>query len=175
METTTIPENEINLLDPETAEFYATEGGFTGLRHGGADYPHITLKRSLPVGRPMDYVSVYDAENNEIAIIKHIWELSPEQRRIAEDELATRYYCPEITEIKSVKDKLGYVYIELLLKTRDGGSHTRSCAVKDVSRNIRMLGDKGLIIFDVEGNRYTVKELGKLDRKSLKRLDPFLY
>ena len=97
------------------------------------------------------------------------------QREIVEKELDSRYYSPEITEIVSVKDKLGYVYIEMRLKNKNGKIFTKSCAVKDVNRNIRMLSDTALIIFDVDGNRYIVPELSNLDKNSIKRLDPYLF
>ena len=166
----------IGIMDINRAEFYITEGGFTGLRYDGQDYKHVTLRRTLPIGQPMDYISVADVKNNEIGIIRSVLELSGEQLAIAVKELDRRYYCPEITEVKSVKDKLGYVYMELMIKVPgEGRIHLKNCAVKDVNRNIRMLSDESLIIFDVDGNRYIIKSLIALDKNSLKRLEPFLF
>ena len=167
---------DIGILDLTKAEFYKNEGGFTGLRYDGQDYRHITLRRTLPIGRPMEYVSVADSKNNEIGIIKSVNEFSGSQFEIIIAELDKRYYCPEILEVKSVKDKLGYVYMELLLEVpNDDKKHVRNCAVKDVNRNIRMLSDESLIIFDVDGNRYIISDLAKLDKHSVKKLEPFLF
>jgi hypothetical protein len=102
-------------------------------------------------------------------------ELEAKQRTIVSDELDHRYYCPNILEIKSVKDKLGYVYAEFLLGEDRANSHTKSCALKDVSKNIRMLDDRKIIIFDVDGNRYIVNDVTKLDKHSRKRLEPYLF
>jgi hypothetical protein len=77
-------------------------------------------------------------------------------------------------EIKSVKDKMGYVYMELRVTGR-GETFEKNCAVKDVNKNIRMLDDDRLIIFDVDGNRYIVPSLEALDKKSIKRLEPYLF
>ena len=77
-------------------------------------------------------------------------------------------------EMKEVKDKLGYVYLELLIG-RDDVKYMKNCAVKDVNKNIRLLDDDRLAIFDVDGNRYIVQSLAKLDKKSWKRLEPYLF
>ena len=176
METTgAINQIDIGLLNIKEAEFYVTKGGFTGLRYAGKDYPHITLRRALPVYQPSQYISVADHENKEIAILRDLADLSDAQREIVSRELDTRYYCPDILEVRSVKDKLGYVYLEMLLSRAGEAPFAKNCAVKDVNRNIRMLGEDSLLIFDVDGNRYIVPSLSLLDKKSMKRLEPFMF
>lgn len=165
---------DIGMLDLKDAEFYVTPGGFTGLKYAGKDYNRITLRRALPIGNPMDYISVADKDNKEIGMISSLSELSEKQYSIVIAELENRYYCPSVYEIKSVKDKLGYVYLELIIG-RDDTKYKKNCAVKDVNRNIRMLDDDRLAIFDVDGNRYIVQSLTALDKKSLKRLEPYLF
>lgn len=165
---------DVGFIDPKRAEFYITPGGFVGLKYDGAEFKRVSLRRALPVGRPLEYISVADHEDKEIGIIRDVEELSEEQRRIVSDELNRRYFCPEILEVKSVKDKLGYVYFELVLKVGEQ-VYQKNCAVKDVSKNIRMLDDKRLIIFDVDGNRYIIGSLPGLDGKSFKRLEPYLF
>ena len=166
---------DIGIMDMGKAEFYATEGGFTGLKYGGAEYKHITLRRILPIGMPMEYISVADHENKEIGIIRSVEALNDDQLKIVAKELDNRYYSPLITEIISVRDKLGYVYIEMKLKNKSGNISVKSCAVKDVNRNIRMLGENSLIIFDVDGNRYLVEDILAMDKNSVKKLDPYLF
>jgi hypothetical protein len=165
---------DIGFLDLEEIEFYITPGGFTGLKYGDKDYKRITLRRALPIGHPMAYISVADHENKEIGMIRSVSDLSDAQQSIVVSELNNRYYCPEVFEVRSVKDKLGYVYFELLAGKNDE-RFVKNCAVKDVSRNIRMIDDDRLIIFDVDGNRYMVSSLSGLDKKSLKRLEPYMF
>lgn len=165
---------DIGYLDVKTAEFYKTAGGFLGLKVQGEDYKRVSLRRALPMGRPGEYISVADADNKEIGVIRSVKELSDTQAALVNEELDRRYYSPAVKEIKSVKDKLGYVYMELLVGGPDR-AYERNCAVKDVNRNIRMISDDALIIFDVDGNRYVVSSLSKLDKKSLKRIEPYLF
>ena len=169
-------ELDIGLMDVNKAEFYVSSGGFTGLKYEGADYPHVVLRRSLPIKEPMKYISVADHENKEIGIIRSVDDFSDSaQRDIVINELDNRYYSPTVLEILSVKDKLGYVYIEMRVQNKNGKAYSKNCAVKDVNRNIRMLSDTSLIIFDVDGNRYIVQDLMRLDKNSIKRLDPYLF
>ena len=167
---------DIGVMDLSKAEFYAAESGFTGLKYDGADYKHVTLKRALPIGLPMEYISVADNENKEIGILKSVNELSEDQYPVVMDELNRRYYCPDVLEIKSIKDKLGYLYMELVLSVAGSDdTHTKSCAVKDVNKNIRMLSDDSLIIYDVDGNRYMIKSLSVMSKSSLKKLEPYIF
>lgn len=165
---------DIGFLDLAKATFFQTSGGFTGLAYDGKEYKRISLRRALPLHDPGNYISVADPENKEIGIIRSLAELSDGQLPIVLTELDRRYYCPEVLQIKSVKDKLGYVYMEMVIGGKDGKAE-KTCAVKDVNRNIRMLADDRLIIFDVDGNRYIVPSLNGLDKKSLKRLEPYLF
>ena len=165
---------DIGLLDLEKAEFYMTPGGFLGLKYGDAEYPRVILRRTLPIGRPEEYISVADQDNKEIGMISSVLALSEEQRAVVTAELGTRYYCPTVCEVKSVKDKLGYVYFELTL-SRDGNRYEKTCTIKDVSKNIRTLSEDRLILFDVDGNRYIIPSLHTLDKKSLRRLEPYLF
>ena len=166
---------DIGLMDVNVAEFYVTAGGFVGLRYEKTDYPHVVFRRSLPIKEPMKYISVADHENKEIGIIRSVEDLQGTQREIVINELDNRYYAPFVLEILSVKDKLGYVYIEMRVQNKMGKAHLKNCAVKDVNRNIRMLSDSSLIIFDVDGNRYIIEDLFTLDKNSIKRLDPYLF
>ena len=165
---------DIGFLRPEAAEFYQTPGGFTGLRYEEKDYPRISLRRALPVGQPDKYISVADAENKEIGILRELAALRDAQLNIVSQELDKRYYCPVIRSVDSVKDKMGYVYIELTIEG-EGRTYPRTCAVKDINKNIRMLDDDRLLIFDVDGNRFIVQSLNALGKKSLKMLEPYLF
>lgn len=165
---------DIGMLDLKNAEFYVTPGGFTGLKYAGQDYNRITLRRAFPIWNPNEYISVADKDNKEIGMIRSLSDLSEKQYPIVLSELEKRYYSPTVYEVKSVKDKLGYVYMELIIG-RDDSKYKKNCALKDVNKNIRMLDDDRLVITDVDGNRYIVESLSGLDKKSLKRLEPYLF
>lgn len=161
---------DINVIDVGKAEFYVSGTGFVGLRYHDTDYKRVVFSRILPLNNPDEYISVMDTENKEIGIVLSIGELQEEQAEIVRMELSKRYFCPVILKITSVKEKMGYVYFNVSIK----GS-SRNFAVKDVSRNIRQIGDQRIIIFDVDGNRYLIEDIISLDRKSQKLIEPYLF
>jgi len=166
---------DLGILDLKETKFYATQGGFAGLKYKGEDYKHIILRRIMPLQQPMSYISVADTENKEIGILKAVSDLPQDQQKIVINELDNRYYSPEVLEVVSVQDKLGYVYMEMHLKNKQGKEYKKNCAVKDVSRNIRMLSDTSVIIFDVDGNRYIISDIARLNRQSMRKLDAYLF
>jgi len=166
---------DIGFINTGEAEFYET-GGFLCLKLNGEDKGRVSVRRVLPLKEPERYLSVADKEQKEIGILRDLAELSGAQREMVERELITRYYCPEVRAIEAVKDKMGYVYLDLVL---DG--QKRSVAVKDVSRNIRLAkdpdigGNNRLFIVDVDGNRYVITSIDALDSASLRRIEPYLF
>jgi len=166
---------DLGILEISQAEFYATEGGFVGLKYKGEDHKHIVLRRLMPIKHPLSYISVADNENKELAILKSVADLPEAQQKIVTTELDNRYYSPEVLEVTDVQDKLGYVYLEMRLKNKQGKEYNKNCAIKDVSRNIRMLTDTSVIIFDVDGNRYIIPDVTLLNRNSMRKLDAYLF
>ena len=166
---------DLGIMDVKEAQFYTGTGGFPGLKYKGEDYKHIILRRIMPMQEPFNYISIADHENKEIAILKSVEELPEDQKEIVLGELENRYYSPEILDVVSVQDKLGYVYMEMRLKNMKGIEYKKNCAVKDVSRNIRMLTENSIIIFDVDGNRYIAPDLKRLSRQSMRKLDVYLF
>ena len=166
---------DLGILDVKELTFYKADGGFTGLKHKGEDYKHIVLRRIMPIEHPNEYISIADHENKEIGILREVKTLPQEQRTIVETELENRYYSPQVIDVLSVKDKLGYVYMEMKLKNMQGRIYDKSCAIKDVSRNIRTLPNNSVLIFDVDGNRYTIPQIKEMNKQSQKKLDAYLF
>ena len=168
---------DLGILELNEAEFYIGSGGFAGLKYKGEDYSHIVLRRIMPMQQPFHYISVANPndDNKEIGILKAVDDLPQAQREIVMTELDNRYYSPAVLEVLSIQDKLGYVYLELRLKNKNNIEYKKNCAVKDVSRNIRMLSDTSVIIFDVDGNRYIVEDVKNLSRQSMRKLDAYLF
>ncbi len=164
---------DIGFFDAKKLKFTANEGGFLELEYNGTKYPRVAVRRVLPHKLPEEYLSVCDHELKELGIIKSLSELSTEQAELIRNELSHRYYCPILESVESLKDKMGYIYIEakLMGKVR----YDKSFAVKDVSKNIRRLSEDEVIIFDVDGNRYLIKAFTKLDQKSIRMLEPYVF
>lgn len=166
---------DLGILNPKDVTFYTADGGFLGVKHKGEDYRHIVLRRIMPIEMPMEYISIADHENKEIGILRDLAALADDQRKLVEVELDNRYYSPQVLEVLNVQDKLGYVYMGMKLKNKQGRIYEKSCAIKDVSRNIRTLPNNSVLIFDVDGNRYTIPAIKELSKASYKKLDAYLF
>ena len=161
---------DIGLLVPEKCRLYINPNGFTAMEYDGREIKRVKLARSLPYSEPFGYVCVFDMEDNEIGIIKSVDELEEESAGVVRSALENRYYCPEVTQIVSIKEKLGYFYFDVRI-----GEHKKVFAVKDVSRNIKQLDENRIIIFDVDGNRYYISDIWSIDKSSRRKIEPYLY
>lgn len=158
-----------DFIKPESCVFFATENGFIGARINGEEYKRVTLSRALPLTTPDEYICVFDMEQKELAVIRSKGEFSADQQSLIDKELSARYFCPVIDEIVSVKEKMGHFYFEVLI-----GTFKKSFAVKDVSKNIRSVGDF-VDIVDVDGNRYRIVDFNRISTKSRRKIEPYLY
>jgi len=170
MEESKTPILDIGLLDLSELEFYKNKNGFLAMRKGEQDYKRVRLTRAVPLTDPFSYVAVSDAEGKEIGIMKTLDGLPEGQRELVGAELDGCYYCPIIEEIFSIREKLGYFYFDVRLKETK-----RLFAVKDISRSIKQLDDGGIIINDVDGNRFIIADVETIKPKSRRKLEPYLY
>jgi hypothetical protein len=160
----------INFLDPEKCRFYINPNGFTALKTEDKDYRRVRLLRTLPLHRPFEYISVSDMDKNEIGIIRNAADFPPESREIIEKDLAARYYCPQISEIYSIDEKMGSFYFDVSI---DGFKKT--FGVKDISRNIKMLDSGAVMLTDADGNRFIIPDINALKPRTRRKIEPFLY
>jgi hypothetical protein len=88
----------------------------------------------------------------------------------AKKELENRYYCPTVTAVKSIKERMGHFYFETIIDGKE-----KSFTVRDITRNLRHASDGVLLIFDMDGNRYIIPDFEKIESKSKRLLEPYLY
>lgn len=172
-------ENKSNIISPETLKaeyvspgkcvFYKNENGFLALTLDGKDYKRIILTRSLPLNFPSDYVCISDVDKNEIGIIEHIADFPENQQELINEELSLRYYCPVVTKIEGIKEKMGHFYFDVMI-----GDYKKSFAVRDISKSIRQHG-KSIDLIDIDGNRFRIPDFEAIPSKSRRKLEPYLY
>ncbi len=160
----------LEFLNPQECRFFRNNNGFLILSLNDEDKGRVKLSRSYPFSKPTEYICVMDLEDNEIGILRDIAELDEISEKEAKTELDTRYFCPTITEIKSIKEKMGHFHFETKI-----GDKEKNFTVKNITRNIRFAGEDTLLIFDMDGNRFIMPEFSKTDIKSKRLLEPYLY
>ena len=170
--TTQIEQNTLQMefTAPEKLHFYRNPQGFLALDLDDKSYPRVQLRRALPFSDPARWVCVTDMDDNELALIEDIAALGDNQRGLVCAELDLRYYYPVVTEIKSIKEKMGTYYFEVSI-----GGHEKNAAVKDISKNLRTLSGGTVVLTDVDGNRFLIPDVYAVKKKILRRLEAYLY
>jgi len=150
--------------------FYRNTRGFLGLELKGEDHKRVQLSRALPFSDPGRYICVADMEGKEIAVLESLDDFEDEQRELLESELGIRYFYPIVTQVKSIKEKMGSYYLDLAI-----GEYKKTIAVKDISKNLKQLGGGRIVLTDVDGNRFLIPNVYLIHKKSLQMLEPYLY
>lgn len=158
-------------LTPEEVSLRKNGNGFLMLTLSGEDKGRVNLKRSYPFSLPNEYISVLTLDSKELGIIRNIEALDKDSFAAAKAELESRYYCPNINSITSVKEKMGHFYIEALIEGKK-----KTVTVKDISKSVRIIRGNTLLMVDMDGNRYCAENFQNVfDKKSLRLLEPYLY
>ena len=111
-----------------------------------------------------------DVDNKEIGLIYNIEDFDADTVSTLKTELERKYYSPIISTIESVKERYGFSYWNVI--TSDGKKMTFT--MQDTYRNITHMGDDTLLLLDVDGNRFTIKSVAALDRKSYRKIEIYL-
>ena len=160
----------IVFLEPDKCRFTFNPNGFLVLSMDGENKGRVKLIRSYPYTLTDEYICVHDIDDNEIGIIRDLKELDRDSLDAATKELQNRYYCPTITSVKSIKERMGHFYFDVVI---DGKS--KNFTVRDITKNLRFTSENALLIFDVDGNRYIIPDQEKIEQKSRRLLEPYLY
>ncbi len=160
----------ITFLDPQKCSFSFNNNGFLVLSIESENKGRVKLIKSYPYTLSDEYICVHDLDDNEIGIIRDLKELDSASHENAIKELQNRYFCPTVTSVKSIKERMGHFYFEAVI---DGKN--KSFTVRDLTRNLRFSNENTLLIFDVDGNRYIIPEYEKIEQKSRRLLEPYLY
>ncbi len=133
------------------------------------EWPRIYLHRAFPFDMPYKYISVLDRDKKEIGLIRDISEFDEATGKLLFDELDRKYYAPVITKIQNIKERYGFSY--WVVETDSGHM---SFTLQDTYRSILHAGKDRIFIIDMDGNRYEIPDLTKLDFKSYKKIELYL-
>jgi hypothetical protein len=124
-------------------------------------YLKVSVLRAFPLSEPRRFLSVRDGENKEIGLIVNPADLDVENRRLVEEELERRYLVPAVTRIVAAKERFGTV---------DWTVETNRGLCRFTTRNLRESVQRPspgrIILNDVDGNRYDIRNLDDLSLAS---------
>ena len=154
----------IRELDPplgmqvETRLERRTDGRLWAVRNGDARPVHVC--RCFPWSEPGRYVSLRDGEEEEVALVREMADLDPASRKVLEESLVEAGFVLEVEAILEIEEEI----------------EIRSWKVRTAQgiRSFQTPRDEwprdvpggGLLIRDVAGDLYCVREPNRLDAKS---------
>jgi len=141
----------------------------------GAVLEEVLIYRTRPIADPKRYISIRvgatQSEQREIGMIRNLNALAPDQRRLLNEELDRRYFIHIITRIRVIKEELGFLYWDC---ETDKGRREFAVPRWNQSKVVEAEGG-GRVITDVDGNRYEIPNLDKLDADSRSRFLRYIY
>src|SRR6266542_3633232 len=124
-------------------------------------YLKVSVLRAFPLSEPNRFLSVRDSANKEIGLIANPADLGAENRKLVEEELERRYLVPAVTRIIAAKERFGTV--DWTIETDRGICRFTT---RNLRENVQRPAPGRIILNDVDGNRYDIRNVGDLSRES---------
>ncbi|MYN25478.1 cyanophycin metabolism-associated DUF1854 family protein [Duganella levis] len=134
----------------------------------GVVHEGVSPVRAFPVQAPEDGISLLNTDGKEVAWIDVISDLPPAIGALVSEELSGREFMPEISRINSVTSYA--TPCTWSVKTDRGDTEF----VLRGEEDIRRLTIDTLLISDIHGIHYLIRDLRDLDKHSKKIIDRFL-
>ena len=160
------------LLTVTASEFALTRSAFGKLELTNAQgelFTGVTPVRAFPIQSPEDGISMVSTDGHEVAWIDQLSALPEPAQTLVRDELARREFMPVISEIVAVTSFSTPCTWKVLTDRGETEFVLRG------DEDIRRIGKEGsLLIADVHGIQYLVRDQYALNAHSKKILDRFL-
>ncbi|MDX2066508.1 MAG: DUF1854 domain-containing protein [Fimbriimonadaceae bacterium] len=132
------------------------------------DRSWVTVKPAWasPLTYPNRFLSLMNAKGEEIVMVPDLDALSEESRVAAETEVARRYLTAKVLRIDKAKSEFGATYWHV---QTDRGE--RDFVTQSLQENAQWLGPAHLLLIDVDGNRFELEDVQRLDAQSRALLD----
>ncbi len=121
----------------------------------------VSVLRAFPLSEPSSFLSVRDGANEEVGMIVDPAGLSDENRKLVDEDLARRYFVPAVQRILSAKEHFGTVDWEI--ETDRGVCRLTT---RNLGENVQRPAPGRIILSDVDGNRYDIRNIVELDLNS---------
>jgi hypothetical protein len=154
-----------------TTKFELTRNSFGRLILTSADgtvHEGVSPVRAFPVQAPEDGISLLNSDGKEVAWIDLISDLPASIAALVNEELSGREFMPEISRINSVTSYATPCTWSVITDRGDTEFVLRG------EEDIRRLTVDTLLISDIHGIHFLVRDLRDLDKHSKKILDRFL-
>jgi hypothetical protein len=131
---------------------------------------HIDVKpiRIFPISDPEHWVSICDADGNEIICIEDLNQLPGQVRHILLEELGVREFLPIIKKIMGISSR--FEPSEWQVETDRG----ETCFILNDEDDIHRLSTYRILIIDAHRIRYLIPDMRRLDSASRRVLAHYI-
>ena len=164
----TDPEQDF-VLSAADVRFARDDDGRVQMTLGSDTQTLGSIMSAFPLTHPGHMVSLRDLEGQEIGVLDNVRELDERSRDVVREELERTYFMPKILDIHDVREELNVVTWEV-----DTNRGSRTFEVRNVRQNVRRVGRRRLVIKDVDGNRYEIRDWIDLPPHAQKLIELYL-
>jgi hypothetical protein len=159
--TNLVEASQLVLLVPTKLRFLAHGPILRLTIEDDRSYLQVVVLRAFPLSDPSRYLSVRDGQGKEIGLIVQPEALADADRALVERELERRYLVPAVVQIVAARERFGTV--EWTMETDRGQVHFTT---RNLRENVQRPAPRRIILNDVDGNRYDVRDVDRLSRAS---------
>ena len=159
--TTLVEASQLVLLVPTKLRFLAHGPILRLTIEDDRSYLRVAVLRAFPLSDPSRYLSVRDGQGKEIGLIVQPEALADGDRALVERELERRYLVPSVVHIVAARERFGTV--EWTMETDRGQVHFTT---RNLRENVQRPAPRRIILNDVDGNRYDIRDVDRLSRAS---------
>ena len=158
---TLIEASRLMFLNAEKLRFFRHGATLRLTIEDDRSYPKVGIVCAFPLSDRNRFFSVRDGGDNEIGLILNPTDLSAENQNLIDEDLQRRYFVPSVKKIVSAKERFGTV--EWAVETDRGVCHFTT---QNLRESVQRPAPGRIILNDVDGNRYDIRNLDELSRES---------
>ena len=158
---TLVEASQLVFLDAKKLRFFMRGATLRLTVEEDRSYLKVSVLRAFPLSEPNRFLSVRDSANKEIGLIANPADLGAENRKLVEEELERRYLVPAVTRVIAAKERFGTV--DWTIETDRGLCRVTT---RNLRENVQRPAPGRIILNDVDGNRYDIRNVGELSRES---------
>lgn len=160
--------DDLIYINANEITFFKTPGKLLGAEYGKYS-GRVNVVRTFPISDKNEYLSVRDSSYKELGIIKDLGMFGKDQRALVEEELRRRYFAPEITKVYDANEEFGRILWDCMTS-----AGKREFVMRDPANNLLRSNDGGVILIDIDGNRYAIRDPRAMGKKAMRILEIWL-
>lgn len=141
--------------------FFEPKDRFRMTIEGDCSYITVRPAWASPLSHPKRFLALLDGKGDEIVTLDDPECLPPESWKAAQEELRRRYLTATVLRVDFAKVEFGATYWHV-----DTDRGTRDFVTQSLQENAQWLSDHHLLLIDVDGNRFEIPDIRRLDDRS---------